>query len=229
MHENILIVEDDSNVSEALTDVLVSYEYQVSCCSSQEEVLKQYQKEQIDFIILDVNLGKDNGFDICKEIRKLSQVPILFLTGCSSELELIRGFQTGGDDYLTKPFRMQELLVRIQALIRRCASQKAVVYETGNLSINLYEHQILKNEKLMDLSITEYKIITKLVESWPKTLTRENLLYYIWDKDSMYVEDNTLNVNISRIREKLGVFDNTPYIATVRGIGYRWSIPVRGR
>lgn len=229
MNECILIVEDDENVAEALNDVLSGYGYIVLESSNKKETLEIFQKKPIDLIIMDVNLGKDNGYEICKEIRKDSQVPILFLTGCSSELELIRGFQTGGDDYVTKPFRMQELLVRIQALLRRCAAQKNIFYQSGDLIYNHHTCQLLKNNEVLDLSITEVKIITILLENWPRTIPREELLYQVWDKDSVFVEENTLSVNISRIREKLGLFENHSYITTVRGVGYRWAVSVKGK
>lgn len=229
MNECILIVEDDENVAEGLNDVLSGYGYIVLESSNKKETLEIFQKKPIDLIIMDVNLGKDNGYEICKEIRKDSQVPILFLTGCSSELELIRGFQTGGDDYVTKPFRMQELLVRIQALLRRCAAQKNIFYQSGALIYNHHTCQLLKNNEVLDLSITEVKIITILLENWPRTIPREELLYQVWDKDSVFVEENTLSVNISRIREKLGLFENHSYITTVRGVGYRWAVSVKGK
>ena len=229
MNECILIVEDDENVAEGLNDVLSGYGYIVLDSSNKKETLEIFQKKPVDLIIMDVNLGKDNGYEICKEIRKDSQVPILFLTGCSSELELIRGFQTGGDDYVTKPFRMQELLVRIQALLRRCAAQKNIFYQSGDLIYNHHTCQLLKNNEVLDLSITEVKIITILLENWPRTIPREELLYQVWDKDSVFVEENTLSVNISRIREKLGLFENHSYITTVRGVGYRWAVSVKGK
>ena len=229
MNECILIVEDDENVAEALNDVLSGYGYIVLESSNKKETLEIFQKKPIDLIIMDVNLGKDNGYEICKEIRKDSQVPILFLTGCSSELELIRGFQTGGDDYVTKPFRMQELLVRIQALLRRCAALKNIFYQSGDLIYNHHTCQLLKNNEVLDLSITEVKIITILLGNWPRTIPREELLYQVWDKDSVFVEENTLSVNISRIREKLGLFENHSYITTVRGVGYRWAVSVKGK
>lgn len=229
MNECILIVEDDENVAEGLNDVLSGYGYIVLESSNKKETLEIFQKKPINLIIMDVNLGKDNGYEICKEIRKDSQVPILFLTGCSSELELIRGFQTGGDDYVTKPFRMQELLVRIQALLRRCAAPKNIFYQSGDLIYNHHTCQLLKNNELLDLSITEVKIITILLENWPRTIPREELLYQVWDKDSIFVEENTLSVNISRIREKLGLFENHSYITTVRGVGYRWAVSVKGK
>lgn len=229
MNECILIVEDDESVSEGLEEILSSYGYDTVCASNKKEVLNILSKCPVHIIIMDVNLGEDCGYEICKEIRKQSQVPVLFLTGCSSEIELIRGFQMGGDDYVTKPFRMQELLVRIQALLRRCSTQKNVVYYSGDLTYYQSEYQIVKKNQILDFSITEIKILTILLENWPKTITREELLYDVWDKDAVFVEENTLNVNISRIREKLGLFEGNPYIVTVRGVGYRWAVPVRGQ
>lgn len=229
MSECILIVEDDENVLEGLAEILSNYGYRTLGAVNKKETLDKLEENRVDLVIMDVNLGKDSGYEICKEIRRKSQMPVLFLTGCSSELEVIRGFQMGGDDYVTKPFRMQELLVRIQALLRRCSSQRSTSLQSGNLIYKQCDYQMLKDNKILELSITEIKIIAMLLENWPRTITREELLYHIWDKDAAFVEENTLSVNISRIREKLGVFENTSYIATVRGVGYRWAIPVKGQ
>lgn len=227
MKKHILIVEDDENVSEGLQDVLGGYGYEVICCTNSRSTMEILEKTETHLIILDVHLGKENGYELCRKIRKKSDIPILFLTGCSSELELIRGFQAGGDDYVTKPFRMQELLVRIQALMRRCVLKNNLYYQSGDLIYDRYNYQLIKKNCPVALTLTETKLITVLLENWPCTLNRKDLLYKVWDKDAEFVEENTLSVNISRLREKLGFFENVPYILTIRGIGYRWAIPVQ--
>ena len=177
--------------------------------------------------MLDIHLGEENGYDLCRKVREMWDIPILFLTGCSSEMELIRGFQAGGDDYVTKPFRMQELLVRIQALLRRVSRQNPVEMKSGELVYDLEKHCMKRNGNVVELSATEQKIAAALMSNAPRTITREELFYCVWDKEAAFVEENTLNVNISRLREKLGVFEGSPYIVTVRGTGYRWAVPVR--
>lgn len=225
MTENILIVEDDSSVAEGLRDILLGNGYGVFLASSNREALDALRREQVSLVILDVSLGSDNGFDLCKAVREKSDVPILFLTACSSEMELVRGFQMGGDDYVTKPFRMQELLMRIRALLRRAGgAQKAV--KTGALLCDREKLALVKDGAALDLTVTERKLAFALLGRWPAAVSREELLYQVWDKDADFVEANTLSVNVSRLREKLGDFDGTPYIETVRGVGYRWAIAV---
>lgn len=227
MDKIILIVEDDKNIIEGLEDILSVNGYKVFSAMNSEQALMKITTEMINLIIIDVNLGSDNGFDLCKMIRKKSNIPILFLTACDSEMELIRGFQAGGDDYITKPFRMQELLVRIQALLRRCVWENAAYIRSGDIIFSNEECRISKNGLQIYLTSTEFKIVSILINKWPNIIERDELYYQVWDRNSEFVEANTLNVNISRIRDKLGNYQNTNYIETVRGIGYRWGVPVK--
>ena len=221
---HILVVEDDENVAEGLRDIFSAQGYEVSAAASSRSALDLLQSEAIDLAVLDVSLGADSGYDLCRDIRRFSDMPILFLTARSSEMELIRGFQAGGDDYLTKPFRMQELLVRVQALLRRTARKENGTLKSGSLTLEPEKRILKKDGVLLSLSGVEWKIVSSLIAHYPQTLSREELLYLVWDKDADFVEANTLNVNISRLREKLGSYEERPYIETVRGIGYRWSV-----
>lgn len=227
MNRTILVVEDDKNIIEGLIDILSVNGYSVVAASTKEQTLAKVSTESIDLIIMDVNLGEDNGLDICKELRKSYNMPILFLTACDSEMELIRGFQAGGDDYVTKPFRMQELIVRIQALLRRYSSVEENVIMSGDLEIALSSLTVMKARENVELTGVEYKLVLTLIKQWPNTMSRDELYYQVWDCNMDFVEANTLNVNISRIREKLGLFQGKNYIETVRGVGYRWAIPVK--
>ena len=221
---HILVVEDDENIAEGLRDIFSAQGYEVSAAASSRSALNFLQSEAIDLAVLDVSLGADSGYDLCRDIRRFSDMPILFLTARSSEMELIRGFQAGGDDYLTKPFRMQELLVRVQALLRRTARKENGTLKSGALILEPEKRLLKKDGILLSLSGVEWKIVSSLISHYPQTLTKEELLYLVWDKDASFVEANTLNVNISRLREKLGSYDDRPYIETVRGIGYRWAV-----
>ena len=221
---HILVVEDDENVAEGLKDIFSAQGYEVSAAASAGGALDLLQAEAVDLAVLDVSLGADRGYDLCRDIRRFSDMPILFLTARSSEMELIRGFQAGGDAYLTKPFRMQELLVRVQALLRRTARKENGTLKSGALTLETEKRLLKKDGVLLSLSGVEWKIVSSLISHYPQTLTREELLYLVWDKDADFVEANTLNVNISRLREKLGSYEDRPYIETVRGIGYRWAV-----
>ena len=209
MNETILIVEDDKNIIEGLTDILSVNGYEVISAANKSDTLDCLKYRKTNLIIMDVNLGQDNGFDICKQIRTQSNVPILFLTACDSEMELVRGFQSGGDDYITKPFRMQELIVRIQALLRRSniggidISNPRDIY-SGDICFHANEYRITKADVHIELTSIEFKIVSLLLGKWPETIKRETLFQQIWESE--FVEPNTINVNISRIREKLGKY-----------------------
>ena len=222
----ILVVEDDKNVAAGLKDIFSVQGYTVLIAENNHNALSILQTETVDLTVLDISLGADNGYDLCRDIRRFSDMPILFLTARSSEMELIRGFQAGGDDYLTKPFRMQELLVRIEALLRRAGRRESGEIRTGELVIEPEKRFIKRDRVVLGLSGVEWKIVSALIAHYPQTLSREELLYLVWDRDAQFVEANTLNVNISRLREKLGGFDGRTYVETVRGIGYRWAVPL---
>ena len=222
----ILVVEDDKNVAAGLKDIFSVQSYTVWIAENNRDALSILRTETVDLTVLDISLGADNGYDLCRDIRRFSDMPILFLTARSSEMELIRGFQSGGDDYLTKPFRMQELLVRIEALLRRAGRRESGEIRTGELVIEPEKRFIKRDSVVLGLSGVEWKIVSALIAHYPQALSREELLYLVWDRDAQFVEANTLNVNISRLREKLGGFDGRAYVETVRGIGYRWAVPL---
>lgn len=226
MNESILVIEDDKNIIDGLNDIFAMKGYEIQSAMSAKQTFQILSSCKIDLIILDVHLGMENGYELCKEIRKQFVIPILFLTACNSEMELVRGFQVGGDDYITKPFRVQELIVRVESLLKRRHAQINGKIKSGALTINSLQYNVMKSGEQLDLTLNEWKIIMLLIDNWPNVISRENLLYQIWDKHASYVEENTLNVNISRIREKLGVYQNKNYIETIRGVGYRWGIPV---
>lgn len=225
MDKTILIVEDDKNIIEGLTDILSVKGYKVASAMNEKNTIECLDKMRIDLVIMDVNLGNDNGFEICKKIRMKSNIPLLFLTACDSEMELVRGFQAGGDDYITKPFRVQELILRIQSLLRRSNAVNCSYISSGDINFYRDEYRITKANDQIELTSIEFKIVSLLLNEWPNTIQREALFCQVWDSE--FVDANTINVNISRIREKLGNYQGINYIETIRGIGYRWGVPVK--
>lgn len=223
----ILIVEDDVLVAEGLQDILNGNGYNVMRCEDTKTALETIKNQTVELVLLDVNLGSESGFELCRQIRKFSELPILFLTAYNSEMDVVRGFKAGGDDYVTKPFRMQELLVRVEALLRRRKGMQSALLVSGELSYSLEKHQIQKEDRILELTPIELQIVHILLKNWPNTVSRENILYEVWDKDACFVEENTLNVNMSRLRDKLGEFEEGKYIETVRGVGYRWAVHVQ--
>ena len=223
----ILVVDDEQEIADLLELYLISDGYQVIKSEDALEGLAIMEREKIDLVLLDIMMPKMDGLEMCRKIREKHNVPIIMVSAKTQELDKIVGLTTGADDYVTKPFRMQELLVRIQALLRRTARSGHEKRITGELEFDINRCHIFKNKKSVELSTTEWRIAAVLIEHYPAAVSREELLYQVWDKDAMYVEENTLNVNISRVREKLGRYDGQQYIETVRGIGYRWSVDVK--
>lgn len=218
MDITILLVEDDPFLQDGLQEVFRREGYQItladSCAAANQYIQNSYQ-----LVILDVTLPDGNGYQLCDTWRKSGiSTPILFLTARDDEMDIVHGLDAGGDDYVTKPFRLQELLSRIRALLRRSrAGQHS--YRTGSLLIDFDKHMVLQNEKPLFLTPTEFQLLSVMVRHRNQTLTRAQLLQSIWDDAGTYIEDNTLSVHISRLREKL----NGDYIHTVRGIGYQWK------
>lgn len=211
----ILLVEDDSALRSALEELLSREGYDVAK-SSNVQTAKASMSADIDLVMLDVGLPDGDGVSLCKQWRSEGlQVPILFLTAKDEELDVVRGLDAGGNDYVTKPFRMQELLSRIRALLRR--NQKETSITRSGITLDTAKLQASREGEVLQLTVTEYKILAKLI-SERSIITRAVLLDALWDVDSRFVDDNTLSVHISRLREKVG----GSHIKTIRGVGYRW-------
>ena len=211
----ILLVEDDSALRSALEELLTREGYDVVRTSNVHSA-KVAMRSDIDLVMLDVGLPDGDGVNLCKQWRSEGvQTPILFLTAKDEELDVVRGLDAGGNDYVTKPFRMQELLSRIRALLRR--NQKEAVISRSGITLDTAKLQASQNGEILLLTVTEYKILAKLI-SERSIITRASLLDALWDVDSRFVDDNTLSVHISRLREKVG----SSHIKTIRGVGYQW-------
>lgn len=211
----ILLVEDDSALRSALEELLSREGYEV-VKSFNVHTAKAGMSADIDLVMLDVGLPDGDGVSLCKQWRSEGlQMPILFLTAKDDELDVVRGLDAGGNDYVTKPFRMQELLSRIRALLRR--NQKETSITRSGITLDTAKLQANRDGEVLQLTVTEYKILAKLI-SERSIITRAALLDALWDVDSRFVDDNTLSVHISRLREKVG----GSHIKTVRGVGYQW-------
>ena len=211
----ILLVEDDNALRSALEELLSREGYGV-VKSSNVLSAKAAMSADIDLVMLDVGLPDGDGVSLCKQWRSEGlQMPILFLTAKDEELDVVRGLDAGGNDYVTKPFRMQELLSRIRALLRR--NQKETSITRSGITLDTAKLQASREGEVLQLTVTEYKILAKLI-SERSIITRAVLLDALWDVDSRFVDDNTLSVHISRLREKVG----GSHIKTIRGVGYQW-------
>ena len=211
----ILLVEDDSALRGALQELLGREGYEVIKATNAISARNAMHSE-IDLVMLDVGLPDGDGVNLCKHWRQEGvQIPILFLTAKDEEVDVVRGLDAGGNDYVTKPFRMQELLSRIRALLRR--TQKETTIIRSGIKLDTAKLQACRGDEVLQLTVTEYKILAKLI-SERSIITRTVLLDALWDVDSRFVDDNTLSVHVSRLREKVG----SSHIKTIRGVGYQW-------
>lgn len=216
----ILIVEDDETIRLGLKYYLEQENFQVVEANSGENALKKLN--DIDIIVLDINLPDISGFDLFNKIKQIKDIPIIFLTADDLEVSIVRGLDMGADDYITKPFKARELVSRINNVLRRYKKKDNNIIKIKDLTINLNQAKVLKNNKDIFLTALEYKILLILILNPNQTFTREKILADIWDVNEEYVNDNTLTVYIKRIREKIEDNPNDPkIILTVRGIGYK--------
>lgn len=215
----ILIIEDDSTIRSGLKYCLEAEGYEIEESSTANESLKKINSS--DLILLDVNLPDKSGFELLPEIKKIKNVPIIFLTANDLETSIVMGLDMGADDYITKPFRTRELISRIKNVLRR-SSQIQDKINIKNITIDLQQAKVFKNNQDLGLTAIEYKILLILAIHRNQILSREKILASIWDVNEEYVYDNTLTVYIKRIREKIEDNPSNPQIIeTIRNQGYR--------
>lgn len=216
MAAKILLVEDDLYLRQGVKELLEREGYAVGTAASVREARALLLSGGWDLLALDVALPDGDGVALCRESREVGlRQPILFLTARDEEMDIVRGLDAGGNDYVTKPFRVQELLSRIRALLRKDAPG---LRRQGALEIDQERMQVKREGALLALTPTEYRILLTLLRRRGVT-TRETLLEALWDDGSKFVDDNTLSVHVSRLREKIGA----GHIRTVRGVGYQWE------
>lgn len=217
MSAHILLVEDDTFLREGLIELLTNESYKITAAENANKAKTYLNMTDFDLVILDVRLPDGSGLDICREIRADGKtMPVLFLTACDDENEIVTGLDSGADDYVTKPFGIKVLLSRIRALLRRNPSS---IYESDGLYVDLNKMIVRKNGETVFLTPTEFQILSTLIRNAGIVVTRGSLLSAIWDCDGNFIDDNTLSVHISRLREKIG----TSKLSTIRGVGYRWE------
>lgn len=216
MYTKILIVEDDIFLQEGLCELLQREGYAVDCAGTCSEAKTCMAENDYSLIILDIMLPDGSGLDLCAQWRSSGiDTPILFLTVKDEEIQIVQALDSGGDDYVTKPFRLQELLSRIRALLRR---NQPAAYENGGLRVDLQKMTVYYNNEQVFLTPTEFQLLSILIRNAGRVVTRTYLLQTIWDDQGLYIDDNTLSVHMSRLRDKIG----SSHIRTVRGVGYQW-------
>ena len=218
----VFVVEDDNIILEGLIISLRQEGYEVVSASTMTDALRVVASmEDFQICLLDVMLPDGDGFTVCREIRKKSQVPILFLTACDDEIHTVLALEQGADDYITKPFRIRELLARMKAILRRVNPDTESVVNVGDNQVYLKTGKVFRGQEEVILTAMEYKLLLFFLNHPGQTLSRQQILNALWDEVGDFVNDNTLTVYIKRLRRKLNATVEQPLIATVRGIGYR--------
>lgn len=218
----ILLVEDDEIIASKTADFLKSWNYEVVLIQDFHAVMETFFQCQPDLVLMDVTLPVLNGYHWTNQIRKVSQVPILFVSSASDNMNIIMALSQGADDYITKPFELQILQAKIQTLLRRTYdfSGKINILEHHGLRFFVDENKVWFQDKEIELSKNEAKILHILLDKKNSIVSREEMMNYLWKTD-FYVDENTLSVNVNRLRKKLESIGCTNYIETKKGLGYK--------
>lgn len=223
----ILLLEDDRSLINGLSFALHKAGYELDVARTIQEANNMWINGKYDLLILDISLPDGSGFEICRKVRQVSKVPIIFLTASDEEINVIMGLDIGGDDYITKPFKLGVLMSRINALLRRAKNFALTDAElqSNGIKVLLLQGQAYKNGILLDLTAAEYKLLCVFMQNPNAILSKEKILEKLWDNENNYVDDNTLNVYIRRLRMKVEDNPSDPaMLLTVRRMGYKWNV-----
>lgn len=224
--KNILLIEDDLSLITGLSFALEIQGYGLNVARTVCEAESMMTDQKFDLIILDVSLPDGSGFDLCRKIRAASKVPVIFLTAADEETDMIMGLDIGGDDYMTKPFKLAVFLSRVNALLRRSDNfeQEDTELCSGRIRVNLIKGEVCKDGQSIDLTAGEYRLLCLFLENPDRVLSSKQILSRLWDCDENYVDGNTLSVYIRRLRTKIEDNPGNPErIITVRRMGYKWN------
>lgn len=218
---NVFLLEDDEAIGIGLKYSLENEGYTVTIAISVKSAFEIINKEKFALYILDLTLPDGSGYDVCKKIKSIGDFPVIFLTAYDDEVNVVMGLELGADDYISKPFRVKELIARIKSVLRRYNRESKGIIKIGNVLINTNKATVFKNGQEVILTAMEYKLFLILLNNRGNILSRNKLLEYIWDVEGDFVNDNTLTVYIKRLRDKIEDDPSAPMIIkTIRGLGY---------
>ena len=224
--KRIFFVEDDLSLINGLSFAIKKQGYEIDIARTSLEAEKLWVNGKYDLVILDVSLPDGSGFELCQKIRQISKVPIIFLTAADEETDIIMGLDIGGDDYITKPFKLSIFLSRVNALLRRSENFQKETTEiiSNDIRVDRLKREVYKGDSLLDLTAGEYKLLCLFMENPNIVLSSEQILAQLWDRDENYIDSSTLTVYIRRLRMKIENDPANPQkIITVRRMGYKWS------
>jgi len=217
----IMIVEDDKTIAITLKNFLESWNYEVDLVRDFHNVIDDFKSFEPELILLDITLPYMNGYYWCEEIRKLSKVPILFISSAHDNMNIVMAMSAGADDFIIKPFDMNVLIAKIQAILRRTYefNTQLNILEYNGIRFNMGSCIVTYQDKKIELTKNESKILKLMMEHKKNIVTRDELMDYLWQTDC-YIDENTLSVNVNRLRKKLESIDIIDFIHTKKGIGY---------
>ena len=219
----ILLLEDDLSLINGLSFAFRKQGFELAVVRTLKEANELWGEGKYDLLVLDVSLPDGTGYEFCKKVRQVSKVPIIFLTASDEEMNIIMGLDIGGDDYITKPFKLGVLVSRINALLRRAKGFNST--ESNGIKVLMLQGQVFKNEKLIDLTAAEYKLLCLFMKNPNVVLTKEQILDKLWDCEGNYIDSSTLTVYMRRLRMKIEDNPSEPQmLLTVRRMGYKWNV-----
>ena len=223
----ILLLEDDLSLINGLSFAFRKQGFELAVVRTLKEANELWGEGKYDLLVLDVSLPDGTGYEFCKKVRQVSKVPIIFLTASDEEMNIIMGLDIGGDDYITKPFKLGVLVSRINALLRRAKGFNSTDTElqSNGIKVLMLQGQVFKNEKLIDLTAAEYKLLCLFMKNPNVVLTKEQILDKLWDCEGNYIDSSTLTVYMRRLRMKIEDTPSEPQmLLTVRRMGYKWNV-----
>ena len=223
----ILLLEDDLSLINGLSFAFRKQGFELAVVRTLKEANELWGEGKYDLLVLDVSLPDGTGYEFCKKVRQVSKVPIIFLTASDEEMNIIMGLDIGGDDYITKPFKLGVLVSRINALLRRAKGFNSTDTElqSNGIKVLMLQGQVFKNEKLIDLTAAEYRLLCLFMKNPNVVLTKEQILDKLWDCEGNYIDSSTLTVYMRRLRMKIEDNPSEPQmLLTVRRMGYKWNV-----
>ena len=216
----VLLIEDDENISHSIKTYLESWDYDVATVHDFKDVLQEFTQTAPHIVLLDIGLPYYDGYYWCKQIRKISNVPVIFISSASDNMNIVMAVNTGGDDFIAKPFDLNVLLAKVQAILRRTYDMSGIsVLEHKGVTLNLNDFTLCYGDKITELTKNEFRILETLLLNKGKVVSRDTLMTKLWQDDN-YVEENTLTVNVNRLRKKLEDLGISGFIKTKVGCGY---------
>ena len=217
----ILIVEDDRIIADNVCEQLLKWGYDVKIADDFNDVLKIFVKYEPQLVLMDIGLPYFNGYHWCMQIRNISKVPVIFMSSMSDNMNIVMAINMGGDDFIVKPFDINVLIAKVQAMLRRTYSfaESTNIIEHNGCILNMNDQTFMYNGKRMELTKNEYRILQSLLENIGKVVSRDNIMMKLWESDD-FIDDNTLTVNVTRLRKKLEQAGLIDYIKTKKGTGY---------